>query len=291
VPARAAVLVPWLVLALLLGASMALRGQAHAAHQSGQRYEDVYYLPPSSWLPVFSLGWDEAVADLLWMRALVYFGDELRNSGDVRHVLDYADAIVTLDPHFLAPYLWAGMAGLYRPVAVSPEDAWAAVRFMQRGERYFPDEGRLVWEIGSALAFELPPLIDDPEEDRRVREEATEYLMAASRLGAAPDWAVLANSTLLDRIGRQETAARHLEEMYLSVSDEGVRQEIATRIRQLRQNASEDAAITAMRDIEARRFRERPYLPVELFLLVESDARRRDAAVLRDGWSALFADP
>ena len=58
------------------GASHALRTHNHAAFRDAQTYEDLYYLPPTDWLRVFSFGWDEAAADLIWMRALVYFGDE-----------------------------------------------------------------------------------------------------------------------------------------------------------------------------------------------------------------------
>ena len=42
--------------------------------QSSLKHEELYYLPPSEWLPVISLGFRAALADLIWCRSLVYFG-------------------------------------------------------------------------------------------------------------------------------------------------------------------------------------------------------------------------
>src|SRR5690606_36908356 len=96
-------LAPWIGLLAVFAlavASDALRARSHASFASGQRYEDIYYLPPPAALRYVSLGWDEAAADLVWLRALVYFGDELIHEGQVRHVFDYTEAMLALDPRF-----------------------------------------------------------------------------------------------------------------------------------------------------------------------------------------------
>ena len=164
---RAPLALAALAILALAAASDGLRASAHERYRSAQRYEDVYYLPPAEWLPVLSLGWDEAAADLLWMRALVYFGEEFQHSSGLRYVFDYGDAIVTLDPHFLAAYRWMGMAALYRPVEITTDDVERAVAFMQRGEALFPEDGELAWNIGAALVFELPGMLGDDVEGIR----------------------------------------------------------------------------------------------------------------------------
>lgn len=234
--ARLAPLFGLIALVALALASDALRASAHERYQSAQRYEDVYYLPPADWLPVLSLGWDEAAADLLWMRALVYFGQEFEHAGDVEHVFDYADAIVALDPHFLAAYRWMGMAGLYRPQAITVEDLERSVAFMERGAERFPNDGELAWNLGAALAFELPPLLgDDPDGIREARARGLPYLMKATRLGAAPEWSALSNATLLLRIGRRAQAIQHLTQMKALVEDPETRARIEARIQALRE--------------------------------------------------------
>jgi hypothetical protein len=276
---------------VLAGTSDRLRHVSNASHARAQRYEDVYYLPPPRWLKVLSLGWDEAFADLIWMRALVYFGDELQHGGNVENVLEYAEAMVTLDPDFRAVYRWVGTAGIYRPVEVRPEHVEEAVRFMQRGARRFPEDGELAWDIGAALVFELVPLLDDPDARDDARERGMPWLMAASRLGAAPEWMTLTNASLLSRIGRTEQAARHLEEMYLATSDPTTRAQIEERIRELRDRARADAFVAAMREVESERARHFPYLSPGLFLLVGPRPPVDLDAPIREGLPEVLSRP
>lgn len=284
-----------LLAALLVGGLLAftsdrLREQASERYASAQRYEDVYYLPPPEWLRLFTLGWDEAAADLIWMRALVYFGDELQHGGNVENVFEYAEAIATLDPHFRAVYRWVGTAGIYRPVDVTTSDIERAVEFMERGAQLFPRDGQLAWDIGAALTFELVPLLDDEEARDEARARGTPWLMAASRLGAAPEWAALSNASLLARIGRTDQAARHLEEMYLSVDDPALRARIAARIEELRDQAHAEAFMAAMDELEDARRRSFPYLPLGLFLMVGERPVADVDAPIRVGLPAALAD-
>lgn len=260
-------LVTPLAIALVALGTNALRTSAHEARQAAQRYEAVYYLPPAETLRWFSLGYDEALADVIWMRALVYFGQEFEHRGSVEHVFSYAEAMAALDPDFLAVYRWVGVAGLYRPEAVSPEDIRRSIEFMKRGHQRAPENGELAWDIGAALVYELAPLLDEEEADL-AREEGSPYLLAAVRMGAAPEWAALSNAANLVRVGQNEQAARHLEEMYASTRDPSVRAAIAERIRQLRTQAEADAFMAAMEELETERRRDFPYLPAGLYLLV-----------------------
>ncbi|MFK7989340.1 MAG: hypothetical protein AB8I08_25200 [Sandaracinaceae bacterium] len=244
-----------------------LRTSSHEARQAAQRYEAVYYLPPADALRWFSLGYDEALADLIWMRALVYFGQEFEHHGNVEHVFGYAEAMVALDPRFLAVYRWVGVAGLYRPEEVTPRDIRRSIDFMKRGQRLFPEDGELAWDLGAALVYELVPYLDE-EAARLARAEGSPYLMTAVRLGAAPEWAALSNAANLVRVGQNEQAARHLEEMYASTRDPTVRAQIASRIRELRTQAEADAFMAAMEELETLRRRDFPYLPAGLYLLV-----------------------
>lgn len=280
-----------LLLATLALASDSLRASAHERYLSGQRYEDAYYLPPPEWLRVFSAGFDEALADFVWMKALVNFGDELQHQGQAEHVFDYTEAMLALDPHFRAAYLWIGTAGLYRLGAVTPADVERSVAIMQRGARVFPEDGELAWSIGAALTFELVPLLESREEQDRARERGLPYLMQAVRLHAAPEWAALTNASMLARLGRTEQAARHLEEMYLSVDDPDERARLADRIRQLRASADAEAFVAAMEELERRRREELPYVPAGLYLELGPRPPVDIVTPIRDGLPAALARP
>src|SRR5262245_31773564 len=106
----------WLVPTLLV-LGVAVRQTRVAANQiwlTGQKYADSYYLPPPDWLPVLALHYDAALADLIWIRSLLYFGEELVHRGEVRYLYQHADAMIALDPKFRAVYHWIAVAALYR---------------------------------------------------------------------------------------------------------------------------------------------------------------------------------
>jgi hypothetical protein len=249
-------------------AATGLRAGAMRHALASERYEDVYYLPPAEWLPVLSLGWDEGLADLLWMRALLYYADELRARGAVAHVFDYTESMLTLDPDFRAVYHWIGTAGMYSAAAVTPEQVRRSIAIMRRGLDRFPDDGELAWSIGASYAFELAPLLEDPRERAAARSEGAEYMAMAARLGAAPEWAVLSNAAVLDRVGRADAAARHLEEMYARVTDETVRARIQVALAELRNQVWAESFVEAERVEEARRVQEYPWMSADLYFVL-----------------------
>lgn len=238
-------------------------------HLVGSRtYEDVYYVPPPAWLPVLSLGFDEALADLIWVRTLLYFGDELQHRGDVEHAFDYADAILALDPDFRRVYRWVGMAAMYRPVEVTEDDIRRGIAYLERGARRFPMDGKLAWDLGASLVYELGSRLPPGDEKDRLKREGLEHMQAAARLGAGPPWLVLANASQLERLGQREQAIRHLVEMYDAVQDDDTRAEIATRLEALRADAAARALRATLRSLEDARQRDFPYAPAGLYLLL-----------------------
>src|SRR5690349_8631359 len=155
------------LLALVLVYRAQRMGSSH--YLATQRYEDVYYLPPPAWLALFSLGHREAVADLIWLRSLVYFGDELGHRGQVANLYNYAEAMLSLDPYFKKVYSWAATCALYRTGNIQVSDAYRAIAFLERGVRLFPDDGELAWTLGANYIYELVPMLSN---DKKAKEEA-----------------------------------------------------------------------------------------------------------------------
>ena len=256
---------------LLSGAGALFLGQLGRAEAAAAvTYEDVYYLPSPPMLRVLALGHTEALADLLWCRALVNLGEEYGHQGSLRYVFDYTESMLALDPDFLAVYRWIGTAGVYQPVETDVADVERSVAIMERGRRRFPQDGRLAWLAGATLTFELPNLLP-PERRVDARLRGTEHLMDAVRLGAAPEWMVLANTSILQQFGHQDRIIQHLEEMYATVSDERVREEIAVRIEDLRSASYREAFVQANDEAEAERLRTFPYVHPSLFFLLGTE--------------------
>ena len=281
-PQRLALLVAALGLAVM--ATLA-RVPASTRFLEVDGYEDRYYLPAPAWLEVFSLGHREALADLLWIRTLVYYGDELGHQGHERHIFDYAEAILALDPDFRGVYARIGTLALYRASDVTAADAERAAALMQRGVARFPDDGELAWRTGATLAFELPPLYPgDAARQDDARARAAPYLVRAVQLGGAPPYAMFSNASLLARIGRSEEAATHLEEMYAVTSDPAQRAEIAAHIERLRSASFSTAFVEENRRFEDDWGQRLPYASATFYDVVRPIPVIDTTAVLRDGF-------
>jgi len=256
------------LLAALTGV-WSLRGRAMDGYLQTQTYEDIYYLPPPNWLQVMSLGYRRALADLIWLRALIYFGEQFENQGAVKHVFNYGDSMLALDPDFRRVYRWVGVAGVYTPTGNPPEFIERAIDVLRRGVERFPSDGQLAWDAGATIIYELLPHLpkDDPDRER-LRAEGNEHMMAAARLGAGPDWLVITNATTLRKLGEKERELRHLEEMYAIVRGPKVKKQIEIRLSQLRDEAYAEAFRRANEEFEQRRQQELPYIPATLYFFV-----------------------
>jgi hypothetical protein len=259
-----------LALAVALAAEVALvtrhDGESHYLHT--QRYEDVYYLPPPAWLTVFSLGHKEALAGMIWLRSLIYFGDELMHRGQVRHLFPYTDAMLSLDPYFKKVYQWISACALYRTGTVTADDAKQVIAYLERGVRLFPDDGELAWTLGADYLYELPPLLQSEAERQEAKRRAMEHLKVAALRGAGPPWLALSTATELGKLGQHEQEIAHLQEIYDQVSDPDVKEQIELRMSRLRSVAYTEALRHTYEELEAARPRDFPYLDRELYLLV-----------------------
>lgn len=254
---------------LLIAMSVdSFRTQAMASYLTKQRYEDVYYLPSPEWLQRLALGHDAALSDIVWMKALVYVGDEFARGRDVENVYRYADAILELDRDFRRVYSWAATMGLYRPRGSTLDEGLEAARYLERGVERFPDDGELVWELASVYSYELPSLTRDVTVKDRFRAIGSEHMIAAARMGAGPKWLVLSNATQLEALGRLDQAIRHLEEMYSIVSDEETREQIGLRLESLRAGATAEALRSAEDDLRRSARRDFPWLPIDFYVVV-----------------------
>ena len=250
-----------------VGARQARRdGERH--YLSTQRYEDLYYLPPPDWLGIFSLGHREALADLIWLRALVYFGEELVHRGDVANLYRYADAMIALDPYFKKVYAWVASSAIYRTGNVTIADAHKAIAYLEVGVRLFPDDGKLAWDLGANYLYELPPLLDDARERNEARRRGVEHLRVAVLRGEGPPWLALSASSELRRLGHAEQEIRYLQELYPQITDPEVKGEVERRLAQLRSQSDAEAMRHATEQFERARMRDFPYLDPTLYLLV-----------------------
>jgi hypothetical protein len=255
------------VLSLAVAADL-LRGQAQRHFVAAQTYEDIYYLPPPSQLVVGSLGYRAALADLIWMKALIYFGDELSHRGNVTNLFRYTDAMLALDQSFRRVYRWVASAAIYRTGDVTVQDVLTAIAYLERGTRLFPDDAELAWDLGATYAYELVPMLPSGEPRAEARRKSLEYLEMAALRGAGPAWLGLQTAAQLDSLGRKEQAVRHLQDLYATATDPGLKEQLERRLAALQTEAYAEAMRAASEELEAARIRDFPYMNQTLYLLV-----------------------
>lgn len=235
---------------------------------STQRYEDTYYLPPIPWLKVFSLGYREALAGLLWTRMLVYFGEEMVQGGKSQHLYNYGDSVIALDPYFIRAYRWLAATGAYRPGSRGVTDVRQSIAYLERAAELMPDDGQVAWDLGAFYMYELRPLLTDPNEREDARRKALDQFQVAVLRKAAPPWLALNTASGLEKMGRREQQIAFLQAAYAQVTDSFTREQIQWQLERLQSASFAEAFRQAQEQVEAQHRRDFPYLDMDLFLQV-----------------------
>lgn len=211
----------WLALALLGGAL------AHGAHRQAdaRRHEvDVdmalLYLPNGPTLKLASLGFHEPLADLLWFRTVLLFGERWGtdpNGSWGPWVRGMVEAVVHLDPSWRTPYFYGGM--FLRVM----EDADGSDAIFRAAIDAIPHDAFFPFALGMN-AFLL----------RKDTAEAARWLAVAARRPNAPPWYAAAAASFLSDANQRATAIRFLEEERASTTDPDIQKTLDTKLQELR---------------------------------------------------------
>ncbi len=260
-----------LPLGLVLAFALALSLQPatmsrYLAHQS---YTQRYLLPSKESLVWLALGYREALADLIWVRGLIYYGEELQHRGAMSDFFRYAEAITALDVEFRKAYIWGASVGLYRSHGELPvDDIKQAVTLLESGYAHFAPDGLMAWELGSLLAYELSPRLEPGEEKDAVMARASEFLVEASEAGHGPPWLALVSSSNLLNLGKTQRAIDYLKRIYPTLRDPDLQEKVRQRLVSLEAHSEAEALTQSLALIEARRQATFPFVDLPLFLLL-----------------------
>jgi hypothetical protein len=161
-----------------------------------------YLIPPSN-LIFFSLGYNEPLADLLWLRTIQDFDfceaktEQTAKSGRCKRgwVYHMIDAITELAPRFREPYVSGGLM-----LTVIVDDIAGASAIYDKAMAAFPNDGRLAYYAAyQALIEEHDP------------QKASNLLVIAGRNGLPP-WVFALAANLQKRAGQLALAKSILED-------------------------------------------------------------------------------
>jgi hypothetical protein len=265
---QAALATAALVLAVLAMLDLRLTALHHTT--IARRAVDEATIPSPDVIRVLSLGHREWAADVLWSSALVYFGETLVQRQQQRYLQRYAETIQAVDPHFRQAYLWGATISVYNARAIRRESIEDAIRNLERGLQVFPDDSELTYQLGFNYYFELPGLIEDPDERAEVRRRGAEYLRRAAALGEGPPWMALAAVEALQQAGLAERALSQLRDLYLRTDNPEIRARIEARIGVLlgEQAQATDPFLAEAQRLDRERRASFPYVSPVLYMFL-----------------------
>ncbi len=214
-----------LALIISLIASAAAQNWMDARRGAPATIEESLYLNSGEAIKRASIGFDGLMADVYWVRTLLYFGENFERQRlaseqfDVRQLKllePMLNITVELDPRYVAAYRFGA-------VFLPEINAERAIRFVQRGIRNNPDEWRLHQDLGFVYWRQ-----------NRYREAAEAYARA-SRLPGAPAWLRTMPALMTAKGGDRETAREMFLRLYEESDDPFVKQASEEQLRLLDQ--------------------------------------------------------
>lgn len=234
--------------------------------------QERYYLPPAAVTRALAFGFNEVVADGLWLRTIGYFGDHVFADRDLRYLVRYLDSILALDEYFTAVYRYGGAMLMSRGTEQTNDDVLEAIALLKRAHHLYPDNYRYPMAIGAYYISELRT--KNPKQRERWRLEGADWVRRAALVGADIPWLPGLAATIYTEEGRRDLAIRHLRELYVVSQDPKMKSQIAAKLRAL-----ESAGLGEL-EAEANRFDELytksklAFLPPDLFALIHLDRLR-----------------
>lgn len=170
---------------------------------------------------VAASGSELLVADVMWVRAVLAFGEGFQEQGLSAPgwstwFAGTLDAVTTLDPTWATPYIWGGM------MLEVAEDPRAAAGIYRRGAANLPDDYRFWFNLGMLEYFQF----DDPQ-------AAAGYMKRASECPGAPGWFANAAVAYGSERETRQAALTYLRQELESTADPDLRSDIQARIAKL----------------------------------------------------------
>ena len=262
-----------LVVAVAATASHVAHERVLARQQAAPPELDVLYVPPAAQLVPMAVGYREALADLIWVRALIYSGENLGRS-QVDATFRYVDAITGLAPRFRRPYVWGGITAVYSGQSeIDRAMVDGAIAIYRRGLAQFPESHELLYPLGMLLLTQVPSTPGyDANERAALRAEGIECIRRAAAFGADPLVRQYAAS-LVSEHGERDLAVAFLERQLALAEDEDHRRMLRSKLSQLG-GAQAAERVLAVRRAFVQEHRERaPYLDDGLWAVVRDEQR------------------
>jgi hypothetical protein len=211
------------VLALIVVSALCAQAAVQWAFETAwprRSYEQFLYLPSGRQTKALTLGFSNLAADVLWVRAVSYFGGHMLTDREYPWLYRILVQVTTLDPPFTYPYIFGGAA-----LALRAESGGESIAMLSRGLKNYPGDWRYPFYIGFNAFY-----------NQRDPERAAHLMRYAASLPGSPEYLPRLAASLMAESGRLEAAIRFLETMAEGARDKAARASILAKIEDLRAN-------------------------------------------------------
>ena len=244
---------------------------------------DVLYVPQPQYLAPMSVGYREALADLIWIRALIFSGAHI-GGNDLESIGRYVDAVSGLAPKFERVYRWGGVTAIYGgSPTVTRAMVDQSIAIYRRGLQHHPESHQLLYALGMILTHQVGSTPGYTEQEREaLAEEGVEYIKRAAAYGADPLVRQYAATLVADR-SAGPLAVQFLQRELAQADDEDYRRMLRKRLSELGGTQSVARVETIRDDFAAELTAQAPYVPDGVYAVIRDErsgtaapAARRD---------------
>lgn len=183
--------------------------------------EDLKYLPSGNFLKGAALSYDELLADILWIKAIGYFGGHAVTDQNYDWLYHILDITTTLDPLFENPYEFGGIV-----LATEVRDVDQSIAILKKGMENVPKCHKRYWYLPFFLAYDYMFYKAD-------YLNAAHYLEMATQFPQSPRYLPLLVARLYANADDPEIAIAFLDQMIKSTDSKELKEKLAARIKEV----------------------------------------------------------
>jgi hypothetical protein len=188
---------------------------------------ELAYYPSGAWLRQAALGDATAWADLLWLRAVQYYGHHRQTDNTFVQMAHVFDIITTLDPHFQSAYVFGGTS-----LCQEGKQFAAGVALLEKGTRENPRAWVYPFELGFVHYI-----------GKRNLTRATFDFAQAARQPEAPDYCERFAAWSGQRAGYEAVAFELWKQVAETTGNAVMRQKAVQNLRKLVRGTSAERQI------------------------------------------------
>lgn len=186
-----------------------------------QTAESFLYLPSGAFVKGAALGYDEMLADLLWIKAVGYFGGHDRTDRNYMWLAHLLDVVTTLDPLYQYPYEFGGVV-----LAAEVGDVDKSIALLKKGMDNVSIDDPRYWYFPFFLAYDYMYHKND-------YLTAAHYLEQAAQFPKSPTYLPRLVARLYANADAPEVAVAFLQEMIKATERQDLKDRLVERLYQV----------------------------------------------------------